>query len=39
VIRIVEPFTLRGDIVEVESSTTGTPLPERYKPAAPLAKV
>jgi truncated hemoglobin YjbI len=31
--------SLRGDIVEVESSTTGTPLPERYKPAAPLASV
>ena len=31
--------SLRGDIVEVESPTTGTPLPERYKPAAPLASV
>jgi hemoglobin len=30
---------LRGDIVEVESPTTGTPLPESYKPAAPLAHV
>jgi hemoglobin len=30
---------LRGDIVEVESPTTGTPLPESYKPAAPLASV
>src|SRR5882672_5434792 len=27
---------LRGDIVEVESAMTGTPLPESYKPAAPL---
>jgi len=31
--------SLRGDIVEVESPTTGTPLPESYKPAAPLASV
>lgn len=31
--------SLRGDIVEVESPTTGTPLPESYKPAAPLARV
>ena len=31
--------SLRGDIVEVESPTTGTPLPESYKPAAPLAHV
>jgi hemoglobin len=30
---------LRGDIVEVESPTTGTPLPDGYKPAAPLAHV
>ena len=30
---------LRADIVEVESPTTGTPLPESYKPAAPLARV
>ena len=30
---------LRGDIVEVEASTTGTPLPESYEPAPPLAKV
>jgi hemoglobin len=30
---------LRSDIVEVESPTTGTPLPENYKPAAPLASV
>jgi hemoglobin len=29
---------LRGDIVEVESSATGTPLPEAYQPAAPLAR-
>jgi hemoglobin len=28
---------LRDDIVEVESPTTGTPLPESYEPAAPLA--
>jgi hemoglobin len=34
---ILGPF--RGDIVEVESPTTGTPLPESYKPAAPLARV
>jgi len=31
--------SLRGDIVEVESPTTGTPLPTSYKPAAPLASV
>ena len=30
---------LRSDIVEVESPTTGTPLPERYQPAPPLARV
>jgi hemoglobin len=30
---------LRADIVEVESPTTGTPLPGSYKPAAPLARV
>jgi hemoglobin len=30
---------LRGDIVEVESPTTGTPLPATYKTAAPLARV
>ena len=30
---------LRGDIVEVESPATGTPLPGGYKPAAPLANV
>ena len=30
---------LRGDIVEVESSTTGTPLPDAYEPAKPLAAV
>jgi hemoglobin len=30
---------LRADIVEVESPATGTPLPESYKPAAPLASV
>ena len=29
---------LRGDIVEVESPTTGTPLPDSYEPAAPLTK-
>ena len=28
---------LRGDIVEVESSDTGTALPENYEPAPPLA--
>ena len=28
--------TLRGDIVEVEAPTTGTPLPESYKNAAAL---
>ena len=31
--------SLRGDIVEVESPTTGTPLPDQYKAAAPLARV
>jgi len=31
--------SLRSDIVEVESPATGTPLPESYKPAAPLASV
>jgi hemoglobin len=30
---------LRGDIVEVESATTGTPLPDSYQPAAPLTRV
>jgi hemoglobin len=30
--------SLRGDIVEVETATTGTPLPERYKPAPPLVR-
>jgi hemoglobin len=30
---------LRGDIVEVESPTTGTPLPDSYKTAPPLARV
>jgi hemoglobin len=30
---------LRGDIVEVESPATGTPLPKSYKPAPPLARV
>jgi hemoglobin len=30
---------LRGDIVEVESPATGTPLPESYETAAPLATV
>jgi hemoglobin len=30
---------LRGDIVEVESPTTGTPLPDSYKSAPPLARV
>ena len=29
---------LRGDIVEVESPTTGTPLPDSYEPAAPLTR-
>jgi hemoglobin len=29
---------LRGDIVEVEAPTTGTPLPDSYEPAAPLTK-
>jgi len=29
---------LRGDIVEVESAATGTPLPESYEAAAPAAK-
>jgi len=27
---------MRGDIVEVESSQTGTPLPDTYQPAPPL---
>jgi hemoglobin len=30
---------LRGDIVEVESAATGTPLPESYQPAPPLTRV
>ena len=30
---------LRGDIVEVESPATGTPLPEAYRTAPPLAAV
>lgn len=30
---------LRSDIVEVESPATGTPLPETYHPAPPLASV
>jgi hemoglobin len=30
---------LRSDIVEVESPATGTPLPEAYKNAPPLARV
>jgi hemoglobin len=30
---------LRSDIVEVESPATGTPLPQTYKNAAPLARV
>ena len=30
---------LRGDIVEVESSATGTPLPDAYSSAPPLAAV
>jgi hemoglobin len=30
---------LRSDIVEVESSATGTPLPDAYKTAPPLARV
>jgi len=30
---------LRGDIVEVESPETGTPIPANYKNAAPLARV
>ena len=30
---------LRADIVEVESSSTGTPLPESYRNAPPLATV
>jgi hypothetical protein len=30
---------MRGDIVEVESSVTGTPLPDAYQNAAPLAAV
>ena len=29
---------LRGDIVEVESAATGTPLPDSYRAAAPLAR-
>ena len=29
---------LRGDIVEVESPATGTPLPDSYQNAAPLAR-
>jgi hemoglobin len=29
---------LRGDIVEIESSATGTPLPASYQTAAPLAQ-
>ena len=29
---------LRGDIVEVESAATGTPLPDSYEAAAPLAR-
>jgi hypothetical protein len=28
---------MRADIVEVESSTTGTPIPDDYKNAPPLA--
>lgn len=30
---------LRGDIVEVESPATGTPLPSTYQPAPPLMSV
>lgn len=30
---------LRGDIVEVETPATGTPLPDAYQPAPPLARV
>lgn len=30
---------LRSDIVEVESPSTGTPLPETYQPAPPLTSV
>lgn len=30
---------LRGDIVEVESPATGTPLPDSYQTAPPLAAV
>jgi hemoglobin len=30
---------LRVDIVEVETPATGTPLPESYQPAPPLARV
>jgi hemoglobin len=30
---------LRGDIVEVESAATGTPLPDSYQAAPPLAAV
>jgi hemoglobin len=31
--------SLRGDIVEVETASTGSPLPDSYKAAAPLAGV
>ena len=30
---------LRSDIVEIESPTTGTPLPDSYQAAAPLTRV
>ena len=30
---------LRSDIVEIESPATGTPIPQSYKNAAPLARV
>jgi hemoglobin len=30
---------LRGDIVEIESAETGTPLPSSYEPAKPLAAI
>ena len=30
---------LRGDIVEVESPATGTPLPDTYEPVKPIAAV
>jgi hypothetical protein len=30
---------LRSDIVEVESADTGTPLPDSYEAAPPLARV